>query len=132
MLPIDFVKALGLAIAILALDLACAFGAVWFYSLAIDPGHARDHYVALAPAISTVSTRIVGPVLFILFVWLVSRRRPDRSPWAFALAVFFFYLVIDGSLVAWQGFFVPAVFATMALKLLGALIGAWLARPARI
>lgn len=131
MLPVDFVKALGLAIAILALDLACAFGAVWFYSLAIDPGHAREYYVALAPAISTVSTRIVGPVLFILFVWLVSRRRPNRNAWTFAVVVFLFYMLVDGALVAWQGFFVPEVIATMALKLLGALIGAWLTRPRR-
>lgn len=129
MQPVDFVKALGLAIAILVLDLACAFGAVWFYSLAIDPGHARDYYVALAPAISTVTTRIVGPLLFLAFVWAVSRRRPARNAWAFALAVFIFYLVVDGGLVAYRGFFVPAVLATMALKLLGALIGAWLARP---
>ena len=128
MLPVDFVKALGVAILILALDLACAFGAVWFYSLAIDPGHAREHYAALAPAISTVSTRIVGPLLFALFVWFFSHRRPDRNAWLFALAVFGFYLIVDGALVAYQGFFVPAVLGTMALKLLGALIGAWLAR----
>ncbi|HWJ71216.1 MAG TPA: hypothetical protein VNS79_14330 [Sphingobium sp.] len=131
MLPVDFVKALCVAIAILVLDLAAAFGVVWFYSLAIDPGHARDYYVALAPAISTVSTRIIGPILFLLFVWRVSRRRPDRNPWTFAFAVFAFYLIVDGALVAYRGFFIPAVIATMALKLFGALIGAWLARLRR-
>lgn len=129
MLPVDFVKALGVAILILALDLACAFATVSFYSVAIDPGHPRDHYVALAPALSTVATRIAGPLLFALLVWLVSRRRPDRNPWVFALSVFGFYVLIDGALVAFRGFFVPAVIGTLALKLLGALVGAWFARP---
>jgi len=131
MRPIDYLKALGVAVLILALDLACAFAAVWFYSLAIDPGHPRDYYVAAAPAISTISTRIAGPLLFALFIWLFSRHRPDRNAWLFAAAVFVFYFLIDGAMVAFQGFFVAAVLVTMALKFVGAMAGAQLAQSRR-
>ncbi len=40
---IDFAKAAGAALLILAIDLACAFIEVGVYSLAIDPGHPQDY-----------------------------------------------------------------------------------------
>jgi len=133
MKPIDFAKALGVALLVLAIDLFCAFCAVWFYALVIEPGHPTAYYTKVATPISTVSTMICGPILFALFIWLFSRRRPDRNPFAFALVTFLFYYVIDGALVGFQSFFFsPRLFGVMAIKLSGAMIGAWLAWRGRI
>ena len=126
MRPFDYLKASALGLLILILDLAAAFLAVWIYSVAIDPGEAPGHYRALAVPISTLSTRLVGPVLFALAIWLLSRRHPERNPWLFAGVTFFAYCVLDGALVAYEGFFVPAVLLTMLMKVSGALVGAGL------
>ena len=126
MKPIDFAKAFGAAVLILMLDFACAFAFVWLWSLFIDPGHPSAHYVAAAPRLSTISTRIAGPLLFALFVWLFSRRA-GRNPFAFASAVFGLYFLIDGATVAFRSFFNGTVALTMGLKLIGALAGAVLA-----
>ena len=128
MKPIDVAKALGVAALILVLDLACAFAAVWGWSLLIAPGHPTAYYVAAAPVIATVSTRIVGPTLLALFIWGLSRRIPDRNPFAFAAAVLVFYYLLDGATVAFKSYFNLVVYITMALKVAGALLGAGLAR----
>ncbi|HEY1125495.1 MAG TPA: hypothetical protein VGE65_07660 [Sphingobium sp.] len=140
MKPVDFVKALGIAILVMAVDLACAFATVSIWAMLT--GHQ-----GLTPAdpkvieISSLSTRICGPLLFALFVWIFQRKRPDRSAFGFAFAAFGFYVLIDWGVgaaaaradpaapSAAETMLQPAVLATMALKLLGALVGAWLARP---
>ena len=127
MRPLDYVKATALGILILALDLLAAFAAVWFYSLAIDPGHPASYYRAAAVPISTASTRIVGPVLFALAVWVLSRRHPERNPWLFAAVTFLAYCILDGAMVAYQSFFTRPVLLIMLLKLSGASVGAGLA-----
>jgi hypothetical protein len=128
MQPIDFAKAAGLALLVLILDLACAFAFVLFWSLAIDPGHPSSYYTAAAPRLSTISTRVCGPLLLALFVWLFSRKRADRQPFAFAATVLAVYFFLDGAMVAFRPFFftTPMLF-TMGLKLMGALGGAALA-----
>lgn len=139
MKPVDFVKALGIAILVMAVDLACAFCAVSIWAMAtgvqgLTPSDPR------VIEISSLSTRICGPLLFALFVWIFQRKRLDRSALGFALAAFGFYLLIDWGVAgaaakadprapaAADAMLQPAVLATMALKLLGALVGAWLAR----
>ncbi|MBO9580494.1 MAG: hypothetical protein J7498_06350 [Sphingobium sp.] len=142
MKPVDFVKALSVAILVMALDLVCAFCAVSIWAMLTGAQ-------GLAPAdpkvieVSSLSTRICGPLLFALLVWIFQRKRPDRNAFGFAFAVFGFYLLIDwgvGALAAKANplgpsaaemMLQPAVLATMALKLLGALMGGWLARPRR-
>ncbi|MBO9669094.1 MAG: hypothetical protein J7485_01110 [Sphingobium sp.] len=142
MKPADFVKALGVAILVMALDLVCAFCTVSIWAMLTGAQ-------GLTPAdpkvieVSSLSTRVCGPLLFALLVWIFQRKRPDRSVFGFAFAVFGFYFLIDwgvGAMAAKanpQGpsataaMLQPAVLATMALKLLGALVGAWLARPRR-
>jgi hypothetical protein len=142
MKPVDFVKALGIAILVMVLDLVCAFAAVSIWAMftgqqGLTPADPR------VIEISSLSTRICGPLLFALFVWIFQRKRPDRSAYGFALAVFAFYFLIDwgvGALAAKSDpqapsaaatMLQPGVLATMAVKLLGALIGAWLARSRR-
>ncbi|MBO9575779.1 MAG: hypothetical protein J7494_08595 [Sphingobium sp.] len=127
MKPVDFVKALGVAILVMVLDLICAFCTVFIWA-------SLTGQTGLTPAdpkvieISSLSTRICGPLLFALFVWIFQRKRPDRNAWAFALSVFGFYFLIDWSLVAFKGVLEPQVMVTAALKLAGALVGAWLAK----
>ena len=131
MKPIDVAKALGVAALILVLDLAIAFAAVWFWSLVVAPGHPTSYYVAGATPVATLSTRITGPTLFAAFVWLFSRRKPDRNPFLFAVTVFVLYLLLDGATVAFHGLYNLVVLITVALKLIGALLGAGLARLQR-
>lgn len=131
MKPVDFLKALGVAILIMALDLVCAFIVVWVWTLINSPPQPLTPMDPLVIELSTRSTSICGPILFALFVWLFSRKRPDRNAWGFALAVFGFYMLVDWGMVAFQGILEPEVLGIAALKLLGALVGAWLARPRR-
>lgn len=131
MKPVDFVKALGVAILIMLLDFACAFGFVFSWVQINQPAQPLGMMDPLTIELSTLSTRIFGPLLFALFVWLFARKRTDRSAFAFALSVFGFYCLLDWSLVAFQGILEPAAMGTMLLKLCGALIGAWLARRGR-
>lgn len=130
MKAIDLAKALGVAALILVLDLACAFALVSIWAAWIEPGHPRDFYVAAAPGISTISTRIAGPLLFALFVWLSSRKKKlERNPLHFAVAVFLSYAFLDGATVAFHGFFNQVVYISLVLKLAGAIVGAVLAGP---
>lgn len=141
MKPVDFVKALGVAILVMVLDLICAFAVVFVWALINPPAQPLQPTDAIVVELSTFSTRICGPILFALFVWLFQRKRPDRNAWAFAAAVFGFYFVVDAGTL----FLLPdnsgqskvavmlqrGVLATMALKLCGALVGAWLAQRKR-
>src|SRR5690606_20248192 len=124
-------KAAGLGVLVLLIDFAVATAAVFAYSIFIDPGHDTAYYQAAAPGIATVSTRIAGPILLGLAVFLFSRRRPDRNPFLFAFAVFIAYALFDVALVLFESFFTAPVMLTMGLKLAGALAGALLARPGR-
>ena len=138
MLPVDFVKALGVALLILVLDLACAFLTVSIWAMLTG----QTGLTPMDPKvieISSLSTRICGPLLFALFVWIFQRKRTDRNAWAFAAAVFGFYFLIDAGIAAvpmegapsgsgLAAMMQPEVLGTMALKLVGALVGAWLAR----
>ncbi len=131
MKPVDFVKALGVAILVMALDLVCAFLWVSAWVILNSPPQPLSPTDPLVIELSSLSTRICGPILFALFVWLFSRRRPDRSAWAFGLAVFGFYFLIDWGMVGFRGVWEPVALMAMVLKLLGALVGAWLARRGR-
>lgn len=124
----DIAKAFGLAILILILDLAVAYAFVSSWAAWIEPGHSRDFVVAAAPRLSTISTRIAGPLLFALLVWLFSRNKPNRNPFLFATTVFVLYVLLDGASVAFQGFFSGVVFISLTLKLIGAMLGAALSR----
>jgi len=131
MKPIDFAKALGLGALVLVLDLCFAFGTVTVWAWFIEPGHPQSYVMAQAPRLSTFSTRLFGPLLLAGFVWLFSRGRPERNPFAFAGAVFVLYLLLDGATVAFHGLYNLTVLITVALKLAGAMAGAGLSRMGR-
>lgn len=128
MKPLDFAKAAGLAVLILALDLLVATAVITIWSLLVDPGHPEAYYHALAPKLATGSTRVAGPLLMLAGVWWFSRRRPERNALAFALTAWAAYVLLDGGIVAFQHFFTLPIATVLGLKLLGALVGAMLAR----
>ncbi len=131
MKPVDFVKALGVAILAMVLDILCAIAVVSVWTLLNRPDHPLAATDRIVVDLSTQSTRICGPIILALLVWLFSRRRPDRHAYAFATAVFGFYLIVDWGMVAFQGMLEPVALGIAALKLAGALAGAWLAERKR-
>ena len=92
---IDFTKAFGLAAAILAMNLLILILVVFLYSQLVAPGRAPEHYSAVAPQFGTWSAPIAGITLLFATAWLFGRRRPGRNPYAFALAVWASYVVVD-------------------------------------
>lgn len=129
MKPVDFLKALGVAILVMVLDLCCAYGFVSAWVLI------NHHPLGVTDPktieLSTLSTRIFGMALLALFVWLFARTRSGQSVWGFALLVFGFYVLVDWSVVGFQGVFAAPALVTAALKLLGTFAGMLLARIKR-
>jgi hypothetical protein len=129
---LDVVKAIGVALALMALNVAAAFGVVAFYSYVIEPGHDVAFYEAAARDIAPWSSVVAGALLvFAAMAWL-AWRRAGRNGYMFAAAVTAVYAVVDLAVVVSEG--VLAAFAlitslSIATKLAAALFGAWLARP---
>jgi hypothetical protein len=125
---IDIAKAAGLAAVVLILDVLIAIGVVWLWSTLVEPGHPSSYYTTAGVPIARWSTRVVGTLLVLATVWLFSRRRPSRNAYLFAVTLVVFYAFLDGASVAFDGFFSAGIALTMLLKLLGGLLGAFLAR----
>jgi len=124
----DWFKAIGVALVLMALDLAIATLVITLYVAAFDPGHPQSYYLALAPSIATPSTAIAGPVLMFAATWWFCRRKPERSAFGFAVAMFAAYYLIDWAMVSFQGMLNPVAIGIAVLKLAGALLGAWTAQ----
>ena len=91
----DYVKAFATGFAVLALNLLTLVALVFGYSVLIAPGQPPEFYTELAPRLGAYSGPIAGALIMFLFVWLLSRRRPQRNAYAFAAATFVSYAVID-------------------------------------
>lgn len=131
MKPADFLKAAIAAVAILAINVALAFGVVAVYSYAIEPGHDSAFYERAAERIAPWSSVVFGALLFYLFARMLGRRRPERSALAFALVMFAIYAAIDLSvLVAASAFpqYAVVIAVSLATKLATAILGARAAR----
>jgi hypothetical protein len=131
MKPVDFVKAIGVAFLVLAIDLAVSFLAVIVYAQLIGPGQTQAFYNAAALTIGPWSSHIAGPVIFLSAGYLFGRRGGERNPLKFAgafcaayAAITLTMLVSIGTLeAAWR----EGVILSMGIKFVGALIGAFLA-----
>lgn len=126
MKPIDYAKAFGIAAAVLILDVLIAIGVVYLWAVS-TPGHSQDYYDTAGIDVARISTRIVGTALLFAAAWLFGRRNPNRNAYAFAIALAVFYAFLDAASVAFKDVFVASFAVTMALKLVGSLVGAWLA-----
>jgi hypothetical protein len=128
----DFLKAAGIALALMVLNVAVSFGVVWVYASFIEPGHDEAFYQAAAQWIAPWSSVFAGAVLFFLALWWLAWRRQGRNGFLFAGSVVAIYAAIDVAIIAAVGALgaMGAIVATsMASKLAAALFGAWLGRP---
>jgi hypothetical protein len=128
MKPVDYLKAAGLALLVLAIDVLIAFGVVYAWGRLLEPNHSQAFYETAAVPMARWSTRIAGTALMGGAAWLFARRRPQRNAYAFAAVVVFFYAFFDGASVAFVGFFTLSMALTLLLKLLAGLAGAYAAR----
>ncbi|MGD9966608.1 MAG: hypothetical protein AB7T59_08825 [Hyphomonadaceae bacterium] len=128
----DSVKAIGVALLIMVLNVAAAFGVVWVYATFIETGHDQAFYEAAAQRIAPWSSVVAGAVLFLVMLWWLAWRRAGRNGYAFAAVVVLVYAAIDVSVIAMAGALTSMsaiVAASMSTKLAAALAGAWLSRP---
>ena len=91
----DYLKAFITGFAVLALNLLTLVALVFGYSQFIAPGHPPEFYSEAAPRFGAYSGPIAGALLMFIFVWLLSRRKPQRSAYAFTAATFASYAAID-------------------------------------
>jgi hypothetical protein len=131
MKPTDYAQAAGIGFAILIVDVLIAFGVVYFYAVAVNPGHPRAYYATAGIPIALWSTRVAGTALIFGASWLFGRRRPNRNAVAFALVIVIIYALLDAA----SGGFVDVLTArfalTIGLKVVGAVAGGLLGSPAR-
>jgi hypothetical protein len=125
--PMEFLRAAGLAFVVLIIDVVLAVAVVYVWGTYQHPGQSESFYATAGIPIARASTRILGTALIFLTAWLAARRRPQRRAYRFALALVFFYALLDGASVAFEDFFNLSIALTMALKLIAALAGAALA-----
>jgi hypothetical protein len=131
MRAMDFVKALGVAIATLVITLAASFPMVAFYAFFIEPGHPQEFYNEAAQWIAPWSSHVLGPLVFFAFNFWLARRSPERHATLFAAATVVFYAVVDLSTLPMMGLPIAAALtATFGLSLCakaaGAFLGAYL------
>ena len=132
MKPIDFAKAIGIGVLLLALNLLLTTAVIFVYAGLFAPGRTQAEYTALAPQIGAWSGPIGGVVLLFVAGWLFARRRPERNALLFAMVVWDAYALLDIALGLPMGgvsalLTVPFV-THMALSLAAALLGAHIAR----
>ena len=127
----DYLKAFATGFAVLALNLLTLVALVFGYSQFIAPGHAPEFYTQAAPRMGAWSGPIAGALLMFLFVWLLSRRRPQRNAYAFAAATFASYAAIDIALglaaSTPAALFTPAFALSLAGVCAAAFAGAFIA-----
>jgi hypothetical protein len=129
MKPMDYLKALGVALFVMTCTLFFAFPMVAFYAYVIEPGHPQEFYSKAAQWIAPWSSHVLGPLLFFGLNFRLARSRPERNAMAFAIATIVAYVVIDaGSLplfgVDIAAFFRATVLISLVFKAIGALLGA--------
>jgi hypothetical protein len=132
MKPIDYPKAAGVGLAVMALTVAASFPMVYVYATFIEPGHPQSFYNDAAKWIAPWSSHILGPILFFVFNYRLARRSPDRNAMAFAAATIGLYVLIDFGMmlpfVPASAFFNPTTALSITAKLIGAVSGALLGK----
>ena len=129
MQAIDFVKAFGVAVGIMVVNVAISFGVVAAYSIVVEPGHDAAYYQAAAQWIAPWSSIAFGWLLFFIAAFVFSRKT-DRDALAFALTAFAIYAAFDLGILGAAGAlmaFGPIIALSLSSKLAGAVLGVWVA-----
>lgn len=130
MKAVDFLKAAGVALALLAINVLIGILVVAVYAVVIEPGHPHEFYEEAATRIVPWSCHIVGTVLFFVTAWRLTAHKPERNGYVFATAVIAMYAILDGASVGFSGIWGAAFAYSMLAKLLAALAGAYIATRA--
>jgi hypothetical protein len=127
MKPLDSLKAVLVAVAVLALNLTLTTAVIFAYASFINPGHSQPFYAAKAPQIAEGSAPPMGALLLYAAAYVLGRRRPQRKAMVFATALGAAYVALDavsGAASAGTGAIANRLFAaSMVLALAGALGG---------
>jgi len=99
MTALDYLKATGVAVAVIAFTMAASFPMVAVYAYFIEPGHEQEFYVEAAQWIAPWSSYILGPLTFFAFNYWLAKKSPERNAILFAVTTIIAYLVIDLSMV---------------------------------
>jgi hypothetical protein len=126
----DFLKALGVAVAVLSITLAASYPMVTFYALVIEPGHPQEFYREAAQWIAPWSSHLIGPAVFFAFNFWLAKRSDRRNAMLFAVCSIVLYAVVDLSTLPMFGLPITAsltlLFGVSLLgKTTGALLGAY-------
>ena len=131
MKPMEYLRAAGLAFVVLIIDVVLTVGVVYVWGTYAHPNQPQSFYETAGVPIARLSTRILGSGLIFLAAWAAARR-PQRPAYPFALALVFFYALLDGASVGFEDFFNLGMALTIGLKLIAALAGAALSVRQRI
>jgi len=132
MAALDYIKAFGVAVLLMVLNVAASFGVMALYSSFIAPGHDISFYESAARQIAPWSSVFVGAVLFFAAGWLFARRRPSRKAMHFAMAFSLVYVVLDLAIIVgidprgmmtMAGLIVLSMTSKFAAALGGAMVG---------
>ncbi|MEZ0244345.1 MAG: hypothetical protein ACAH11_13290 [Sphingomonas sp.] len=122
-------KSLAVAFGAMVVNVAASFLWVFFYSLAISPGHEEAFYQAYAMEVAPWCSVIAGiPILFA--AGLLLARWLGRSGWRAGIGAGIAYVAIDFTLVAAMGglMAMPGVLAlSFTTKLAASAVGGALA-----
>lgn len=127
MKPMEYLRAAGLAFVVLIIDVVLSVGVVYVWGTYAHPNQPAAFYETAGIPIARLSTRILGSGLIFLAAWGAARQTHRRA-YIFALALVFFYVMLDGASVGFEDFFNGGLAITVALKLIAALAGAALGR----
>ncbi len=127
----NYIQALGVALVTIMITVIVSFPMVTFYAYVIEPGHDQEFYEDAAQWIAPWSSYILGPILFYIFNYWLTRRSVNRNNMFFAIMTIVFYIAVECFMLLAMDIDVRDVLFTLngifwiSIKLVGALLGAY-------
>src|SRR5688572_18339489 len=140
MKPIDYAKALGAGVLLLALNLTLTTAVIFASGMLLEavrgPAPYPENFFEfneLATPIANWSAPIGGALLFLAAGWIFTRRKPQRKALQFIAVAWLSYGIVDALLgvpmSGSQAVLQPVFFLHLAVSLAAGLAAATLARP---